>query len=292
MDSSATSPILRPMKRLTDAKVFSGLTTAWRLAICCFFSVLYRLRKKRGRKEKKVRTQVFFSSFRRGRLPRRWSCCRRPEVFQTRQVLVPFAGFDASSFRSMEMAFLRSRVLRWEQPGSAGEGRGPRGEGEGGTATERERERRSRLRRRATDVFSFGDGFTPNAGFGFSSLVKSRGTLPAFALLDAIAIADDPLCAIDSVQRGAERVSDSGIKNNKKKTHRPDEPVARLGPGHHRRGGARALGVGHDDGLAALHGGDGRVGGAQVDADDLLVRKGRRFEREFFLVFGCRVSES
>ena len=33
-DSSATSPILRPMKRLTDAKVFSGLTTAWRLAIC------------------------------------------------------------------------------------------------------------------------------------------------------------------------------------------------------------------------------------------------------------------
>ena len=38
-DSSATSPILRPMKRLTDAKVFSGLTTAWRLAICVLFPV-------------------------------------------------------------------------------------------------------------------------------------------------------------------------------------------------------------------------------------------------------------
>ncbi len=32
--SSPTSFILRPMKRFTDANVFSGLTTPWRLAIC------------------------------------------------------------------------------------------------------------------------------------------------------------------------------------------------------------------------------------------------------------------
>ena len=32
-DSSATSFILRPMNRLTDANVFSGLTTPWRFAI-------------------------------------------------------------------------------------------------------------------------------------------------------------------------------------------------------------------------------------------------------------------
>mmetsp|Transcript_4580 Transcript_4580/g.12509 ORF Transcript_4580/g.12509 Transcript_4580/m.12509 type:complete len:200 (-) Transcript_4580:46-645(-) len=32
--SSPTSPALRPMKRLTEKKVFSGFTTAWRLAIC------------------------------------------------------------------------------------------------------------------------------------------------------------------------------------------------------------------------------------------------------------------
>lgn len=32
--SSCTSLILRPMKRLTEKKVFSGFTTAWRLAIC------------------------------------------------------------------------------------------------------------------------------------------------------------------------------------------------------------------------------------------------------------------
>ncbi len=33
-DSSATSLIFRPMKRLTEKNVFSGLTTAWRFAIC------------------------------------------------------------------------------------------------------------------------------------------------------------------------------------------------------------------------------------------------------------------
>ena len=32
--SSLTSSILRPMKRLTEKKVFSGFTTAWRFAIC------------------------------------------------------------------------------------------------------------------------------------------------------------------------------------------------------------------------------------------------------------------
>lgn len=38
LDSSATSLILRPIKRFTEAKVFSGLTTAWRLAICCLMA--------------------------------------------------------------------------------------------------------------------------------------------------------------------------------------------------------------------------------------------------------------
>jgi hypothetical protein len=51
--------------------------------------------------------------------------------------------------------------------------------------------------------------------------------------------------------------------------HLADQAVAGLGEGHHRWRGAAALGVGDDGGLAALHGSHGRVGGAQIDADDL-----------------------
>ncbi len=48
-----------------------------------------------------------------------------------------------------------------------------------------------------------------------------------------------------------------------------DEPLAVLGEGDDRRGGASALRVGDDDRIAALHDRDDRVGRSQVDADDL-----------------------
>lgn len=76
-------------------------------------------------------------------------------------------------------------------------------------------------------------------------------------------------------------------KGKKDETHRADQAVARLGPRHNGRRRARPLGVGHNDGLAALHGGDGGVGRAQVDADDL--RKGEEVGKEFFFFFS-RVS--
>jgi hypothetical protein len=52
-------------------------------------------------------------------------------------------------------------------------------------------------------------------------------------------------------------------------SHLADEAVAVLGEGDDRGGGAAALGVCDDGGLAALHGRHGAVGGAQVHADDL-----------------------
>jgi hypothetical protein len=51
--------------------------------------------------------------------------------------------------------------------------------------------------------------------------------------------------------------------------HLADEHLAVLGEGHHRRGGAGALGVGDDDRIAALEDGDDGVGGAEVDTDGL-----------------------
>ena len=47
-----------------------------------------------------------------------------------------------------------------------------------------------------------------------------------------------------------------------------DEHLALLGEGDDRRGGAGALGVRDDGGLAALEDGDGGVGGAEIDSDD------------------------
>ena len=58
------------MKRLTDAKVFSGLTTAWRLAICVLSPVASF-----ARSEKKVSPGFFFPLLPAGRLPGRWSRC-------------------------------------------------------------------------------------------------------------------------------------------------------------------------------------------------------------------------
>ena len=48
-----------------------------------------------------------------------------------------------------------------------------------------------------------------------------------------------------------------------------DEALAVLCKGDDGRRGARALGVGDDDGLAALHDGDAGIGGTKVNADDL-----------------------
>ena len=51
--------------------------------------------------------------------------------------------------------------------------------------------------------------------------------------------------------------------------HLADQPLAALGEGHDRRRGAGSFLVGDDRGLAGLHHGDHRIGGAQVDANDL-----------------------
>ena len=47
------------------------------------------------------------------------------------------------------------------------------------------------------------------------------------------------------------------------------QPFAALGERDNRGGGAGALLVGNDGGLSSLHDGDHRVGGAQIDTDDL-----------------------
>ena len=49
----------------------------------------------------------------------------------------------------------------------------------------------------------------------------------------------------------------------------PDQPLAGLGKADNGRRQTPALGIGDDDRLPALHDGDDRVGGAQVDPDDL-----------------------
>ena len=51
--------------------------------------------------------------------------------------------------------------------------------------------------------------------------------------------------------------------------HLADQPLAALGERHHGRRGAAAFLVGDDRRLAAFHDGDARVGGAQIDADNL-----------------------
>ena len=48
-----------------------------------------------------------------------------------------------------------------------------------------------------------------------------------------------------------------------------DQHLAVLGEGDDRRGGARPLGVGDDDGFARFQHGDHRVGGPEVDSDGL-----------------------
>ena len=50
--------------------------------------------------------------------------------------------------------------------------------------------------------------------------------------------------------------------------HLADQALTVLGEGHHGRGRPATLGVGNHDGVPALHDGDHRIGGAQVDADD------------------------
>jgi len=50
-----------------------------------------------------------------------------------------------------------------------------------------------------------------------------------------------------------------------------DESVAVLGVGDDGGGGSLALGVGDDGGFAAFHGGDGGIGGSQVDTNNFLI---------------------
>ena len=50
-----------------------------------------------------------------------------------------------------------------------------------------------------------------------------------------------------------------------------DESVAVFGVSDDGGGGSLSLGVGDDGGLAAFHGGDGGIGGSQVDTNDFLI---------------------
>jgi hypothetical protein len=60
-----------------------------------------------------------------------------------------------------------------------------------------------------------------------------------------------------------------GVEDRLASGHLADEAFALLGEGDHGRGGALALRVGDDGRVAALHGGDDRVGRAQIYADGL-----------------------
>ena len=100
-DSSATSLILRPMKRFTEAKVFSGLTTAWRLAICCQGGLFGG-----GRRRRKVRPFFRFPPFFSRPLLRSWGCCLALLEEETR-----FAPASTSDGFDMACEALRSSSL-------------------------------------------------------------------------------------------------------------------------------------------------------------------------------------
>jgi hypothetical protein len=68
--------------------------------------------------------------------------------------------------------------------------------------------------------------------------------------------------ALDRVDRAL------GVGHRLAARHLPDQPLARGGEADHRRGRARAVGVGDHDGGVAVHHGDARVGRAQIDSDD------------------------
>jgi hypothetical protein len=67
-----------------------------------------------------------------------------------------------------------------------------------------------------------------------------------------------------------------GVHDRLALSNLPHQALPGLGVRHHGRRGARALGVGDDGRLAALHGGDRGVGGAQVDPHHLLARDPQR----------------
>ncbi len=71
------------------------------------------------------------------------------------------------------------------------------------------------------------------------------------------------------MKRLIEKIVFSGLVTACRLATWPDQPLAALGEADHRRRGAGAFLVGDDDGLAAFHDGDDRVGGPQVDADNL-----------------------
>mmetsp|Transcript_7468 Transcript_7468/g.31055 ORF Transcript_7468/g.31055 Transcript_7468/m.31055 type:complete len:765 (+) Transcript_7468:164-2458(+) len=84
----------------------------------------------------------------------------------------------------------------------------------------------------------------------------------------AVLVRDLLEAAADEALHGEERVL--GVHHALALGDLADEAVAVLGVGDDGGGGAAALGVGHDGGGTTLHGGDRGVGGAEVDADDLL----------------------
>ncbi|WVZ89948.1 hypothetical protein U9M48_036293 [Paspalum notatum var. saurae] len=80
--------------------------------------------------------------------------------------------------------------------------------------------------------------------------------------------------AADEALDGEEGVL--GINDRLALGNLPHEPLAGLGVRDDGGRGARALGVGDDRRLAALHGGDGGVGGAKVDPHHLLASDPQR----------------
>ncbi len=72
---------------------------------------------------------------------------------------------------------------------------------------------------------------------------------------------DQALCGVEGVL---------GVGDGLTLCHSTHQTLALLGDGNHGRGGAGALAVLQHTGVLALHDRDARVGGAQVDADDLV----------------------
>jgi len=64
-----------------------------------------------------------------------------------------------------------------------------------------------------------------------------------------------------------------GVDNRLTLSNLTDHALAILGEGHNGRRGARAFGVGNDNGLAAFHNGDTGVGRTKVNTDNLAHKE-------------------
>jgi len=191
LDSSPTSFIFRPMKRLTEKKVFSGFTTAWRLAICAH-----------GKRAHSAPASTEC-----------WGCkpCPLPTHRCTMRAARDHALLTLSVAADRRRHYLSVDEMQLQQKSC--------------------------------------------------TIVLTQQRMQLLSVLP--------------------------------KQYLADKAVAGLCEGHDGRRGARALRVGHDGRLAALHGRHRAVGGAQVDAHHLRVpghttdevsqgrgcRTGRRYER-------------